>query len=230
MRYTDTVIGMGPSLEDWLRKRVDEAEMVAMRTGFLTLASFRGLEAHFAGLLRRGGRLLVVAGGAADQADPDALVRLGAMMEPYGDRAALRVVVDPEEFQNAKTYYLRFPDGHAEAWIGSANLTRGGLSANHEAAVSCDSRVPDDAHLVEHVLTGIEAFRDRPGTTAVSEETRLILSARRTRRQSQRHKATVNPTLAWETGCNPSWTTWTPWRSGAARCPECPPAMRASMN
>ncbi|MGM1060895.1 DnaB-like helicase C-terminal domain-containing protein [Saccharothrix sp. Mg75] len=181
MRYIDTVTA-GSTFEDWLLPRLAEADLAAIRTGFLTLSAVDTIEQHLLGLLDREGRVLVVAGGAPDQADPDALVRLSELLAPYGDRAVLRVVVGPEEFQNAKTYHLHFPDGHAEAWVGSANLTRGGLTGNHEAGVTLDSRDPAEAPIVDDVLAGIEAFRDRPGTTGVSEETRLLLTRRRTTR------------------------------------------------
>ena len=116
-----------------------------------------------------------------------------------GDRAVLRVVVDPEEFQNAKAYNLHFPDGHGEAWVGSANLTRGGLTGNHEAAVTLDSRDPAEAPIVDDVLAGIEAFRDRPGTTGVSEETRLLLTRRRTtRRRPDVQRVEMAPSMVLE--------------------------------
>ena len=162
MRYTDTVLSNGPSFGDWLPSCLGEADVAAMRTGFLSLPAVEDAAPQLLALLQRGGQLLIVAGGAPDQADPDALIRLSELLTPFGDQATLRVVVHPDEFQNAKTYYMRFPDGHAEAWIGSANLTRGGLQTNHEAAVFLDSREPAEAEIIEDVLRGIQAFRDRP--------------------------------------------------------------------
>lgn len=62
----------------------------------------------------------------------------------------------------------------------SANLSRGGLTDDHEAAVTLDFRDPAEAPIMDDVLAGIEAFRDRSGTTGVSDETKLLLTRRRT--------------------------------------------------
>ena len=208
MRYTDTVLSNGPSFGDWLPSCLGEADVAAMRTGFLSLPAVEDAAPQLLALLQRGGQLLIVAGGAPDQADPDALIRLSELLTPFGDQATLRVVVHPDEFQNAKTYYMRFPDGHAEAWIGSANLTRGGLQTNHEAAVFLDSREPAEAEIIEDVLRGIQAFRDRPGTTGVSEETRLILTARRVKlRQGRRQGAPMQSTQRWADLLQPTMDT-----------------------
>jgi hypothetical protein len=198
VRYSDTVLGEGPSLRDWLHARLEDVEYAAIRTGFLSLAAVDDEGPGLVRLLQRGGRLLVVAGGAPDQADPDALVRLGDVLSPFGDQAVLRVVVEPEEFQNAKTYYLRFADGHVEAWVGSANFTRGGLSTNHEAAIQLDSREAADVDVIDKVRQGTELFQNRPGAVGVSEEIRLVLAAGRLRRVRETgHKPRMWSTHAW---------------------------------
>ncbi|WP_162240398.1 DnaB-like helicase C-terminal domain-containing protein [Nocardia arizonensis] len=196
MRYLDSVLGDQPRLEQWLRSQFDSAESIAIRTGFLTSPAVEQVRKSMTGFLDRGGSLLIVAGGAPDQADPDALIALGALLQPY-PHAALRVVVQPDEFQNAKTYHASFADGHAEALIGSPNLTMGGMRSNHEASVVLDSRDPAESEIVAAVLRGIEAFRDRPGSTAVSEETRLLLSGRAStslRRRRSKPGRTMLPT------------------------------------
>ena len=216
MRYSDTVMGEGIPFGDWLHTRIDHAEYVAIRTGFLSLAAVDDESARLVGLLQRGGQLLVVAGGAPDQADPDALIRLGELLEPFCDQVELRVVVEPKEFQNAKTYYLRFADGHAEAWVGSANFTHGGLAANHEAAVYLDSREHGDADVVDKVREGIETFRDRPGTTGVSQETRLLLMARRARYVRTTSQPRMRSTRTWADCLEPAFDRFEASTSGSA--------------
>jgi hypothetical protein len=176
VRYVDTVLGGGPRLNDWLREGLAWAEAAALRTGLLTTPAIDDIKLALTAFLARDGHLLIVAGGAPDQADPDALIQLGELLRPY-QRAALRVVVHPDEFQNAKTYHLAFPDGH-EALIGSPTCTWGGMDSNHEAAVLLDSREPGEADAVAAILAGTEAFRDRTGSTPVSEDTRLLLAGR----------------------------------------------------
>ncbi|MFB8281170.1 DnaB-like helicase C-terminal domain-containing protein [Nocardia colli] len=200
MRYLDSVLGDKPRLDEWLRRLFEEADSIAVRTGFLSVPGVERVERDIKQFLDRGGHLLIVAGGAPDQADPDALVKLGALLEPY-PHAALRVVVHPEEFQNAKTYYARFGDGHAEALVGSPNLTLGGMETNHESAVVFDSREPSEQVVVDAVLRGVEEFRHRPGTTEVSEETRLLLSGRQTilaRRRARHAVSPMQPTYQWD--------------------------------
>lgn len=200
MRYIDTLLGKGPRLYEWLRTGLAEADAAAIRTGFLSAPAVEDLTTILSDFLARDGRLLIVVGGAPDQADPDALVALSGLLRHH-QRAALRVVVHPDEFQNAKTYHLTFPDGHTEALVGSPNLTRGGMDSNHEAAVVLDSRQAGETEAVTAVLQGIEVFRDRPRATPVSDDTRLLLSARQTalaRRHGRRTDTRLHPTEQWE--------------------------------
>jgi len=177
VRYLDSVLGHSPRLNQWLRDGLATATSAAIRTSFLSASGVEEMAPSLAAFLERGGHLLFVAGGASEQAEPDALIALSGMLRPYPS-AALRVVVNPEEFQNAKTYHLTYPDGHAEAWIGSSNFTYGGMESNHEASVILDSRQAAEAEIVDVVLRGTEAFRDRPGSTPVTEDTRLLLATR----------------------------------------------------
>lgn len=199
MRYLDSVLGHSPRLNQWLRDGLATATSAAIRTSFLSASGVEEIAPALAAFLERGGHLLFVAGGAPEQAEPDALIALSGMLRPY-PLAALRVVVNPEEFQNAKTYHLTYPDGHAEAWIGSSNFTYGGMESNHEASVILDSRQAAEAEIVDAVLRGTEAFRDRPGSTPVTEDTRLLLATRQTatRRRSGARGRQMRPTFQLE--------------------------------
>ncbi|MBN3511527.1 hypothetical protein JYB55_22100 [Mycolicibacterium septicum] len=185
MRYIDSVQGHQPRLGDWLLSGFEGATTIGIRTGFLTMAAVNQLEPALRAFLERGGRLTIVAGGAPDQVDLDSMLRLTQILQPH-DGSLLRIVVHPEEFQNAKTYHLQFPDGHAEALVGSPNLTIGGMDSNHEAAVLLDSRNEAEAGAVTDVLHGIEAFRKRSGSVGLSEDIQLLLAARKSANMSRR--------------------------------------------
>ncbi|MGB3325879.1 MAG: DnaB-like helicase C-terminal domain-containing protein [Mycolicibacterium fortuitum] len=197
MRYVDSVQGHQPRLGDWLISGFTQASSIAMRTGFLTMPAVNQLETSMTTFLEQGGRLAIVAGGASDQVDLDALTKLTEIIRPH-DGSWLRIVVHPEEFQNAKTYHLLFPDGHAEALVGSPNLTLGGMDSNHEAAVLLDSRNEAETQSVAEVLGGILAFRDRSGSLGLSDEIRMLLAGRRAvnaRRGVQGAHRRLSPTL-----------------------------------
>jgi HKD family nuclease len=174
VRYVDTALPDSTSLGDWLISGLKNADHACLRTGFLSRPAAAELAPLLTGLLDRGGQILVVAGGAPDQADPEALELLHRVLEPFASRAELLIVLTGA-FHNAKTYHLRFPDGHAEAWVGSPNLTRGGLTGNSEAAVVLDSRHAADADAVDQVLLGIETFRDNLHATPFDAAARLQL-------------------------------------------------------
>lgn len=159
MRYADTAVGgVEESLEAWLRPRLGTAELVALRTGFLTLPGLQVLQPALEDLLDRGGQFELVTGGTGEQADPTALSGLLQLSRRH-DGLGVWVVADGGVFHNAKTVYVRHEDGRAEARVGSANLTRGGLATNHEAALAVDSTV-DDPAVVEEVLAGVRVYQD----------------------------------------------------------------------
>lgn len=176
MFYVDTALPDSTGLGDWLISGLKNADHAFLRTGFLSRPAAEELAPLLADLLDRGGQVLVVAGGAPDQADPEALELLHRVLEPFDDRADL-LVVTTGAFHNAKTYHLRFPDGHAEAWVGSPNLTRGGLTGNSEAAITLDSRHAGDGDTVDQVLHGIETFRDNPHASPLDTAVLLRLRA-----------------------------------------------------
>lgn len=59
--------------------------------------------------------------------------------------------------QNGKTYYVQAESGAREAYVGSANLTHGGMEANHEATVIINDG-DDGADAVDPVLAAIKGM------------------------------------------------------------------------
>jgi KaiC/GvpD/RAD55 family RecA-like ATPase len=151
MRYVDTVTDNSPRLSEWLTSQLADADLVAMRTGFTSIRGVNLVIDHLTAVLGRGGRVEIVAGGTEDQPD------------------TVRIVTDPDVFQNAKTYYVRATDGSTTAWVGSANLTYGGLATNHEAVVILDAEDPETVK--DQVLHGIQAYAEGNGAEPLTVDT-----------------------------------------------------------
>lgn len=197
VRYVDNVLnGSDDTLGAWLIPRLDAAELVAIRTGFLSLPAVDACLSGLKALLERGGTLEIVTGGDGEQADPDALRRLLELTSDH-ETACVRVVIGAE-FHNAKTYYVRYPDQRAEAWVGSANLTHAGLHSNHEAAVTLDT-TEDDPKAVTAVVDAIQAYQNGHGTVRLTDNViRQLTPQPLTAGQGTSRTAAVNPTVFWE--------------------------------
>lgn len=168
MRYLDTAIENSPRLSEWLTGQLADADFVAMRTGFTSARGVNLVLSHLNAVLSRGGRIEMVVGGTDEQPDPAALLLLEGLARDYPDHASFRIVTDPDVFQNAKTYYVQGADGTTTAWVGSANLTYGGLATNHEAVVILEA--DDPKHLKTGVLEGIQAYADGNGAEPLTVE------------------------------------------------------------
>jgi len=118
-------------------------------------------------VLERGGRLHVVAGGHPDQSDPAALVLLAGMSAAYPGQVSLHLAGPEPAWQNAKTYYVRAADETRTAYVGSANLTHGGLESSYEAGLILHSD-QDGAEAVDAVLEGILAWEKHPDARPVT--------------------------------------------------------------
>jgi HKD family nuclease/cytidylate kinase len=187
MRYIDTATENRSRLGEWLTSHLADASFVAMRTGFTSARGVNLVLDRLKSVLDRGGRIEVVAGGTADQPDPEALLALESLVRSYPGQASVRVVTAPNVFQNAKTYYVRTTGGQTAAWVGSANLTYGGLETNHEAAVVFDADDPGD--LKDQVLQGIQAYADDNSTEPLTVDTIRRLENQRVDARGDRHNS-----------------------------------------
>lgn len=156
VRVVDYVLdGREDHLLAWLRNELPTATSVLLRTGFFTSTGLGSVEPDLEELLERGGRLEAVVGGSPLQYEIPALRAMLTLAANFPGRVQTSVVMAPG-FQNAKSYVLEHIDGHWSAWVGSANLTTGGLVSNFETAVTFDSR--EDG---EEVIDRLRAAHDR---------------------------------------------------------------------
>jgi HKD family nuclease len=111
-------------------------------------------------VLERGGRVYAVTGGHPEQTDRAALRELARLVAEFPGRALAYLATPGNGRQNGKTYYVRGEHG-AAAYVGSANLTRGGLETNQETGITLND-ADDDPAVVEAVLNGIMAWCGHP--------------------------------------------------------------------
>ncbi len=166
VHYLDAVADPAAgTLQDWLLPRLAGAAVAGLRTGYFTVSAAELLAPRLEQMLQGGGQLHVVLGVDPGQTDPAALRVLARLAAGFPGQARVYLADPQGGLQHAKTYYVRGQDGRAAAYVGSGNLTRGGLAANAEAAVTLDG---DPA--AETVLHGICAWADHPRARLVTPE------------------------------------------------------------
>lgn len=169
MRYVDGVLDGDWDLETWLTSLIPTAEVVALRTSFLTMAGAELVRALAIEMLESGGRLDVVLGDSPDQTEVEALRWLASIASDFPDQMSIYLASPSSGWQNAKTYYIREPQDRRYAYIGSANLTRGGLANNREAGIVLESSV-DDSKIIDTIYKGICAWFEHPNARRVTPE------------------------------------------------------------
>ena len=170
MKYLDGLVdGETATLTEWLLPRLDKATVVGLRTGFLTLAGTEAVIPALTQVLARGGRIYAVVGGHPEQTDPAALRALARVAAGFPEQAMLYLATPGAGRQNGKTYYVRDEQERCAAYVGSANLTRGGLETNLEAGIVLND-ADDGTAAVETILRGIMAWCDHPAAVLVTPD------------------------------------------------------------
>ena len=139
------------ALAAWLLPRMQSADLVAIRTGWLSAA---GIDAIFPALVRaleNGGSAMIVANAPDDMTDAAAYLRLSHLVARFPGQIAVVLAIDV--FQHGKVYYIRSRGGREAAYIGSANLTGSGLERNHETGVAFSNGEPIIAQVLESVTS-----------------------------------------------------------------------------
>ena len=167
---------MEQRLAAWLDQELRTASALTLRTGFYSGAAVEVVQERLEELLRRGGELLAVLGGAALQTDLPGLRALLDLVARFPERARVYVAVEPV-FQNAKTYHVAHADGRSSAWVGSANLTIGGFAENLEAAITLHSD-EDDPFVLGRVHAATLAAAQQPTAAVLTDDLITALEQR----------------------------------------------------
>ncbi|WP_168172337.1 MULTISPECIES: DnaB-like helicase C-terminal domain-containing protein [unclassified Pseudonocardia] len=168
MRVVDYALeGRDDRLLAWMREELPTATSILLRTGFFTSAGLASVRIDLQALLDRGGRIEVLLGGSPLQYEIPALRSILALAQDFPMQVQTSMVMAPD-FQNAKSYVLEHDDGHRSAWVGSANLTAGGLGSNFETAVTFDSR-EDDEEPINRLREAHDHIVGAPTTRALDE-------------------------------------------------------------
>jgi HKD family nuclease len=196
MQYLDWLTGAkSATLKAWLLPRLDGAALVGLRTGFFTVGAAELIQSSLARMLESSGQLYVVLGGQPEQTDPAALRVLADLAARFPTQAKVYLATPEGGLQHAKTYYVRGQDGRSAAYVGSGNLTRGGLETNQEAAVVLEGHAGDDS-AAEAVLEAIRAWADHPAAKLVTSDvaTAFGQEVRAARIGSARRPGAADPT------------------------------------
>lgn len=169
MKYFDVTVDAESALfGKWLLPCLEKANVVGLRTGFLTLAGTEAVVPLLRQVLDRDGRVYAVVGGHPEQTDPAALMELARLVADFPDSAQVYLATPGSGRQNGKAYYVGGEQSGAAAYVGSANLTRGGLETNHEVGIILNDA--DDGAAVETVLNGIMTWCGHPQAELVTPD------------------------------------------------------------
>ncbi len=142
-------------LLEWLHEQLPHAEGFTAVSGFVSKSGIDLLHEPLLELLGRGGRVHITTGVHEGQLSASDAYAALTLFEPYPDTASLSVATDPDALLHTKTYVLHYPDGRHGAYIGSANLTAGGLRRSVEAGLLLDSEL--DSAALDALLSDMTA-------------------------------------------------------------------------
>ncbi len=161
MRYLDSGRrDAGEAVGTWLDAIVrDGVEELRFQTGFFSRDALRWIAPALERLRDTDSLVRAVVGsndGGTTDEDVDALaVALGLPRST----AQLGVVTYTSGYFHPKTIHVRLVGGRSVAYVGSANLTRSGISGLHvEAGLVLDSSEGDDSDLLATIAQAVDAW------------------------------------------------------------------------
>ncbi len=164
------------------------ADSADIAVAFVQRSGVELIAGHLEDLLARGGALRLVVGDYLGVTDPDALLRLLDITDPYED-ASLRIFEcrDDRTF-HPKAYIIHRRGGRGAAFVGSSNLTRPALTSG----VEWNYRVIDrrDRDGFASVVEGFERLFEHPATRPLTE---AWVAEYRARRRAELSAAATNP-------------------------------------
>ncbi|MCW3797377.1 phospholipase D family protein [Sphingomonas sp. BN140010] len=185
MRYIDSNSrDAADALGSWLEQHVLNKELAALRwqAGFFGGEILDYFAPSIASLRTSGGPLRVLIGsnnGVTRSKDITQLLQLAG--PPRADRS-IGVVSFTGGLYHPKTVHITRMDGSAAAYVGSANLTKNGItSLNIEAGILLDSRDGDDVGCLADIAAAVDWWfaAKREGMTVVqgTQEVDALITA-----------------------------------------------------
>lgn len=158
---------------------LEEATSFTLVTAFASVAGVAVVKPALSALFERGGQGRVIL--AVDRRGFNAAAvfeTLLAMKESHGARMSIGVVLEDAGLLHAKALFTQGPRGD-RLLVGSANLTRGALSANHELGVLLHEPPADVRHAFHRFVTSIAPRSlDGPDARAFLQARGLLAAAR----------------------------------------------------
>jgi len=206
MRYLDSGRrDADHTLASWLAEQVQgDISALRLQTGFFSIEGIGLLTPVLESLkkLNRPTSILIGSNDASTlRSDVTGLATVIGI--PRGN-AKLGVVNYDGAFFHPKTYHFTRTDGSQSAFVGSANLTKSGLTLHVEAGISLDTNEGDDPKHLSEIALAIDAWFDekRPGLTTIAGIQTIdalvasgVLSLARPQLQTKTNGATGNPAM-----------------------------------
>lgn len=120
---------------DVLRAKLGDSTDVAISVSFLRYSGLALIIEDLKRFIERGGRVRIITSTYMGITQPEALKQL---IQIKGLECRLHVTgasspLDSKSYTGFHTKLFIFKNGHKECWVGSSNLTKGGLASNIEA-------------------------------------------------------------------------------------------------
>lgn len=173
MRYIDSNSRQaGDALGSWLEEHVLDGDVAALRwqAGFFGGEILDYFAPSMASVQASGGPLRVLIGSNNGVTRSKEVAQVLKLAGPPRAERRIGVVSFIGGLYHPKTIHIARTDGSAAAYVGSANLTRNGITAvNIEAGLLLDTRDGDDAACLAEVAAAVDWWFDavRDGMTVV---------------------------------------------------------------
>jgi hypothetical protein len=185
MRYVDTnTRHADDALGSWLEEHVFDQELAALRwqAGFFGGEILEYFAPSIAYLRASSGPLRVLIGSNNGVTRSKDVAQLLQLAGPPRAEQRVGVVSFTGGFYHPKTIHITRADGSTAAYVGSANLTKNGItSVNIEAGVLLDTRDGDDVNCIADVAAAVDWWfaGDREGMTTVqgSQDIEALITA-----------------------------------------------------
>lgn len=145
---------------DVIRRALKTAENVAISVSFLRFSGLQLLVDDLKRFTARGGRVRLLTSTYLGITQPEALRVLATIKG-----AEVRVHLAKNPLQGFHPKFFVFQGAQTECWVGSSNISKGGLTSNVEANLRHDSE-----QALEEALSAFEMIWEHPDVWRLSDE------------------------------------------------------------